>query len=125
MPKLPLRYYCYVCGHMNDLKLKVPDAPKIDRQQIRCSNCGDVTHLLVTGCPECKKSFRYFLTDLDFPTEITALAGVYVNLVSGIKTSLKNHIKDFNVPLPKKWSVNLTCECGHAYEAEIPLPQMK
>jgi hypothetical protein len=125
MPKLPLRYYCYVCGHPNDLKLKVPDAPKIDRQQIKCSNCGDATHLLVTACPECKKSFRYFLTDLDFPTEITALAGVYVDLISGIKKSLKDLVKDFNVPLPKKWSVNLKCDCGHTYEAEILLPQLK
>ena len=120
-----MRYYCYVCGHTNDLKLKVPDAPKMDRQQIKCKECGDVTHLLVTACPDCKKSFRYFLSDLDFPAEITSLAGVYVDLVSGIRESLKDHVKDFSVPLPKKWSVNLKCECGKEYSAEIELPQMK
>lgn len=125
MPKLPLRYYCNVCGHSNDLKLRVPEAPTIDRQQIKCKGCGDVTHLLITSCPECKKSFRYFLSDLDFPTEIKSLASVYVELIGGIKKSLKDHVKDFKVPLPKKWTVTLECDCGHTYEAEITLPQLK
>jgi hypothetical protein len=125
MPKLPLRYYCYVCGYANDLKLKVPDAPEIDRQQIKCKGCGEVTHLLVTACPECKKAIRYFLSDLDFPAEITNLASAYVDLIGGIKKSLKDHINEFKVPLPKKWKVNLQCECGHAYDAEINLPQLK
>ena len=125
MPKLPLRYFCYVCGNPNDLKLKVPDAPKLDRQQVKCTQCGDVTHLLVTACPECKKAFRYFLSDLDFPAEILSISQVYVDLISGIKKSLKDHIEDFNVPVPKKWSVDLECECGHKYSAEIELPKLK
>ena len=124
MPELPLRYYCYVCGHQNDLKLKVPLAPEIDRDEIKCSNCGDVTHLLVTACPKCESAFRYFLSDLDFPEEITALSDAYVKLLTGVRDSLKDHIKEFNVPVPKKWSVKLNCECGEEYSAEIPLPQL-
>ncbi|MGQ4912482.1 MAG: hypothetical protein ACP6KW_09970 [Candidatus Thorarchaeota archaeon] len=125
MPKLPLKYFCYVCGHQNDLKLKISEAPKIDRQQVKCSQCGDVTHLLTTACPKCKKSIRYFLADLDFPTEMTSLSQVYVDLISGIRDSLKDHIKDFKVPVPKKWTVNLECECGHKYQAQIDLPQLE
>ena len=124
MPELPLRYYCYVCGHQNDLKLDVPLAPKIERNEIKCTNCGDVTHLLLTACPECQNSFRYFLSDLDFPAEITALSDAYVKLISGIRDSLSDHIKDFKVPVPKRWSVNLKCECGKEYSAEILLPQL-
>ncbi|OLS31137.1 MAG: hypothetical protein ThorAB25_05070 [Candidatus Thorarchaeota archaeon AB_25] len=124
MPKLPLRYYCYVCGHTNDLKLNVPLAPKIERDEIKCANCGDVTHLLLTACPKCEGAFRYYLSDLDFPQEIVSLAEAYVKLLTGVRDSLKDHIKEFNVPVPKKWSVNLKCECGEEYTAEIPLPQL-
>lgn len=124
MPELPLRYYCYVCGHQNDLKLEVPLAPKIDRDEIKCVNCGDVTHLLHTACPECQKAFRYFLSDLDFPEEIAALSDAYVRLIAGVRDSLKEHITEFKVPVPKRWSVNLNCECGKEYSAEIPLPQL-
>ena len=108
MPKLPLRYYCYVCGHTNDLKLNVPLAPKIERD----------------ACPKCEGAFRYYLSDLDFPQEIVSLAEAYVKLLTGVRDSLKDHIKEFNVPVPKKWSVNLKCECGEEYTAEIPLPQL-
>ncbi len=124
MPKLPLRYYCYVCGHSNDLELDVPLAPAIERDEIKCQNCGDVTHLLLTACPKCEKSFRYFLSDLDFPTEIVALSEAYVKLIDGVRSSLKNYIKEFNVPVPKRWSVTLNCECGEEYTAEISLPQL-
>ncbi|MFW9963742.1 MAG: hypothetical protein ACFFCX_09275, partial [Candidatus Sifarchaeia archaeon] len=122
MPNLPLRYFCYVCGHSNDLKLDVPIAPSIERNQIKCGNCGDVTHLLLTACPKCEKAFRYFLSDLDFPAEIVALSDAYVKLIEGIRKSIKNHIKEFKVPIPKRWSVNLNCECGEEYTAEIQLP---
>ena len=124
MPKLPLRYFCYVCGHTNDLEMDVPLAPKIERDEIKCSNCGDVTHLLLTACPKCEAAFRYYLSDLDFPTEITTLANAYVGLLRGVRDSLKDHIKDFNVPVPKKWSVKLNCECSEEYTAEIALPQL-
>ena len=124
MPKLPLRYYCYVCGHKNDLEMDIPLAPEINRSEIKCSNCEDVTHLLLTACPNCQNTFRYYLSDLDFPEEIVSLAGVYIKLLAGVRDSLKNHVKDFNVPVPKKWSVKLNCECGEEYTAEIPLPQL-
>ena len=103
---------------------RVPLAPRIERDEIKCSNCGDVTHLLVTACPKCESAFRYYLSDLDFPEEIATLASAYVKLLAGVRDSLKDHIKEFNVPVPKKWSVNLTCECGEEYTAEIPLPQL-
>ena len=124
MPDLPLRYYCYVCGHSNDLKLDVPLAPELERSEITCEKCQDVTHLLVTACPDCQKAFRYFLSDLDFPNEITQLSAAYVNLIEGIRNSLADYIDEFNVPLPGKWSVKLNCECGKEYQAEIPLPKI-
>lgn len=124
MPKLPLRYYCYVCGHQNDLKLEIPLAPKLEREEIKCKKCGDVTHLLLTACPECQNAFRYFLSDLDFPEEIVSLSDAYVKLLAGVRNSLSDHIKDFKVPVPKRWSVNLNCECSKEYTAEILLPQL-
>ncbi|MFW9806062.1 MAG: hypothetical protein ACFFFK_04975 [Candidatus Thorarchaeota archaeon] len=124
MPELPLRYYCYVCGHENDLMLNVPPAPTLKQDEIKCSNCGDVTHLMHTACPACEKSFRYFLSDLDFPNEITALGETYVKLLAGVRDSLSEHIKEFRVPVPKRWSVKLKCECGKEYSAEIPLPNL-
>lgn len=124
MPKLPLKYFCYVCGQQNDLTLKIPAAPKMSRDEITCSSCGDVTNLLLTSCPECKESFKYFLSDLDFPHELTTLADVYVKLIRGIKNSLSEVVEEFKVPLPKRWSVKLDCQCGKDYTAEIPLPQL-
>ena len=61
---------------------------------------------------------------LDFPEEIKSLSSAYVKLLSGVRDSLKDHIKEFNVPVPKRWSVKLNCECGEEYSAEIPLPQL-
>ncbi len=125
MPELPLRYFCYVCGHQNDLILNMPLAPEMRREEITCPNCGDVTNLLLTACPHCKSAFKYFLSDLDFIQEISSLADVYVGLMSGIKKSLTGVVDEFNVPLPKKWSVKLECRCGEEYSAEIPLPQIE
>jgi hypothetical protein len=104
--------------------LDVPLAPQLERSEIVCEKCSDVTHLLVTACPACQKSFRYFLSDLDFPNEITALSAAYVKLIEGIRDGLADHIEEFNVPLPSRWSVKLNCECGEEYSAEIPLPKI-
>ena len=124
MPELPLKYFCYVCGHQNDLMMNIPVAPEMSREEITCSNCSDVTNLLLTSCPECKEAFKYFLSDLDFPRELTTLADVYVKLIRGIKNSLSEVVEEFKVPLPKRWSVKLDCQCGKAYNVEIPLPQL-
>jgi hypothetical protein len=124
MPELPLRYFCYVCGHQNDLILDMPIAPEMSRNQLTCPKCGDVTNLLLTACPHCNKAFRYFLSDLDFPHEMKSLADAYVRIIKGIKDSLSGVVKEFNVPLPKRWSVKLDCQCGKDYTVEIPLPQM-
>jgi hypothetical protein len=124
MPELPLRYFCYVCGHKNDLILDIPVAPEMSRNQLKCPECGDVTNLLLTACPHCKEAFRYFLSDLDFPQEMTALADAYVRIIRGIKNSLSGVVKEFDVPLPKRWSVKLDCQCGKDYTVEVPLPQL-
>ena len=124
MPELPLKYFCYVCGEQNDLTLNIPVAPKMSREEIKCTNCEDVTNLLLTSCPECKEAFKYFLSDLDFPHELTTLAEVYVKLIKGIKNSLVDVVDEFRVPLPKRWSVQLDCQCGKTYNVEIPLPQL-
>lgn len=124
MPELPLKYFCYVCGHENNLILDIPFAPNMSREKITCSSCGDVTHLLLTSCPECKEAFKYFLSDLDFPHELTTLADVYVKLIRGIKDSISGVVDKFTVPLPKRWSVKLDCKCGKEYAVEIPLPQL-
>ncbi|MHA1137485.1 MAG: hypothetical protein ACTSSE_13450 [Candidatus Thorarchaeota archaeon] len=118
MPELPLKYFCYVCGQQNDLTLNIPVAPKMSREEI------NVTNLLLTSCPDCKEAFKYFLSDLDFPHELTTLAEVYVKLIRGIKNSLTEVVDEFKVPLPKRWSVKLDCQCGKAYNVEIPLPQL-
>ncbi|MBN2229256.1 MAG: hypothetical protein JW779_06640 [Candidatus Thorarchaeota archaeon] len=125
MPELPLRYFCYVCGHQNDLILNIPNAPKMSRDEITCTNCGDVTNLLLTACPHCNSAFKYFLSDLDFPQEMTTLASTYVKLIAAIKNSLTGVVKEFNIPLPKRWSVNLDCQCGKQYSVEIELPQIE
>jgi hypothetical protein len=124
MPELPLRYFCYVCGHKNDLTLDIPVAPEMSRNQLTCPECGDVTNLLLTACPHCRETFRYLLSDLDFPHEMTTLADAYVRIIKGIKNSLSGVVKEFDVPLPKRWSVKLDCQCGKEYTVEIPLPQM-
>ena len=124
MPELPLKYFCYVCGQQNDLTLNIPVAPEMSRKEIICKICGDATNLLLTSCPECSEAFKYFLSDLDVPHELTTLAEVYVKLIRGIKTSLADVVEEFTVPLPKRWSVKLDCQCGKEYTVEIPLPQL-
>ncbi|MGY5875303.1 MAG: hypothetical protein RTU30_06125 [Candidatus Thorarchaeota archaeon] len=124
MPELHLRYYCYVCGHVNDLKPDVPLAPKMAQTDVTCEKCGDGTHVLTTACPECQEVFRYFLSDLDFPVELQTLAKTYVGILSSVKDSLSDYVKEFNVPVPKRWSVQLKCTCGHEYVSELPLPQL-
>jgi hypothetical protein len=124
MPKIDLRYYCYVCGTAKDLTPNAPLAPAMSQIEVICDNCQDGTHILITACPKCKKGVKYFLSDLDFPEEVTRLSGAYVNLIGEIKKSLSEVVEEFNVPLPKRWSAKLVCECGERYTAEIPLPQL-
>ena len=115
-------YYCYICGHNNQISPNVPKAPKMDKQLIQCKECGDTTHILVTSCPSCDEGIKYFLSDLDFPEEVQHLSKAYVLLIKGIKDSLADYIEEFEVPLPERWSVPLECDCGAKYTAEIPLP---
>ncbi len=117
-----LRFFCYVCGHENLLDLEVPFAPDMSVEQVTCEKCGDQTHILATACPACKESFRYFLSDLDFPDEIRTLAKTYVHIVDSIRDAIKEYVSEFDVSLPKRWSVRLTCSCGHEYTASLSLP---
>ena len=124
MPEFKLRYYCCLCGHQNELIIEAPIAPEMNRIETKCEKCANNTNMLLTCCPKCKESFRYFQSDLEFKDEINQLASTYVKLIAGIRDSLSSHLKEFNVPVPKRWSVNLTCECGHRYASEIALPTL-
>ncbi|MHA1576531.1 MAG: hypothetical protein ACTSU3_04150 [Candidatus Thorarchaeota archaeon] len=124
MQTIPFSYFCYVCGNKIKIEPEVPEAPQMSTHEVKCEKCGDKTHILVTSCPSCKKGVRYFLSDLDFPTEITGLSSVYVKLIEGIKSSLSDYVSEFKIPLPKRWTVGLSCDCGEGYIAEIPLPQL-
>ena len=125
MSKRELRYYCCACGEPNELNYEIPVAPQINQVTITCKNCSDKTHVLLTKCPKCQEAMQYFHSDMDFLNEIRTLSRTYVKLILGIKESLAGFISEFNVPLPKKWTVKLNCECGEEYTAEIPLPQIE
>ena len=115
-------YYCYVCGHKNRIHPDVPQAPEMKEQDVICENCFDSTHILVTSCPSCNEGIKYFLSDLDFPEEINQLASAYIKIIQGIKDSLSDYIEEFDVALPKRWTVKLKCTCEEEYMAELPLP---
>ena len=121
MHELNLRYYCYVCGHPNILNPNVPEAPEMIQEDIACEKCGDTTHVLLTMCPTCKKEYRYFLSDLDFPEELRTLSNTYLKIINSIKESLTEYVEEFEVPVPKRWSVHLECSCGNEYDAELTL----
>jgi primosomal protein N' len=121
----PLRYICSVCGEIQEIGVNVPSAPSFEQVELKCEKCKNETHLIITSCPECGvNSLRYIQSDLDFPAEIIGLAGAYVRIIQQIKDSLKEHIDEFNVSLPKRWSAKLECDNGHQFTLEIPLPQI-
>jgi hypothetical protein len=120
----PLRYICSVCGEAQEFDPNIPPAPNYVQVEVKCENCKNETHLLITSCPECEESYRYFQSDLDFPAEILGLAGVYVKIIQQIKNSLAEHIEEFDVPVPKRWSAKLECDKGHEFTVEISLPQL-
>jgi hypothetical protein len=115
-------YFCNVCGNKTVTSLEVPAAPQMAQMEIQCEKCTNKTHLLLTKCPRCKQVVKYFVSDLDFPAEVRNLAKAYLSLIAGIKMKLQDVVEEFNVPVPKKWSVQLECSCGHDYTAELPLP---
>jgi hypothetical protein len=119
-----LRYICSVCGESQEFDTDIPSAPEYVQLELKCNKCANETHLLITSCPECRDSYRYFQSDLDFPAEISSLAGVYVKIIQKIKESLAEHIEEFDVPLPKRWSAKLACDKGHEFNVEISLPQL-
>ena len=121
----PLRYICFVCGEIQEIGVNVPSAPSFEQMELKCEKCKNVTHLIITSCPECGvNSLRYFQSDLDFPAEILGLANAYVRIIQQIKDGLKGHIDEFDVSLPKRWSAKLECENGHQFNLEILLPQI-
>ncbi|TFG12399.1 hypothetical protein EU537_09555 [Candidatus Thorarchaeota archaeon] len=125
MPEIAFEYFCHVCGHREDLRYEVPAAPDMKEYSIDCHSCGDSTNILITACPDCKESVRYFVSDLDFPKEIYSISLAYVELIAGIRSSLGEIIEQFEVPLPEQWSVELNCECGAEYVASIPLARFE
>ncbi|MBD3407443.1 MAG: hypothetical protein GF411_15100 [Candidatus Lokiarchaeota archaeon] len=125
MPEFSFRQYCSVCGNKIHHTIDVAIAPEMTRSEVICEKCQDHTNMLLTTCPECKEAFQYFISDLDFAEEVQRLSGAYVRLISGIRNSLKEVIEEFKVPVPKKWSVGLSCTCGNEFTAEIPLPQLE
>ncbi|MEM2141887.1 MAG: hypothetical protein QXS20_03480 [Candidatus Thorarchaeota archaeon] len=124
MKTFPLSYFCSVCGNEISESVDIESAPAITQRQIECPKCGDKTHLLLTYCPKCNESIRYFVSDLDFNAELLCVADSYVRLIRGIRDSLSGQLAEFVVPLPKRWSIKLRCDCGNEYSVGIPLPQM-
>jgi predicted nucleic acid-binding Zn-ribbon protein len=121
----PLKFICSVCGEKQKIGVNVPSAPSFEQMEVKCEKCKNKTHLIITSCPECGvNSLRYFQSDLDFPAELLSLAGIYVKIIQEIKDSLKEHIEEFDVPVPKRWSAKLECDNGHEFKVEISLPQL-
>ncbi len=125
MSEIAFEYFCHVCGQKQDIRQEVPTAPDMIEYSVECHSCGDSTNILITACPECNQSVRYFVSDLDFPKEIYSISLAYVELISAIRSSLDELIEEFDVPLPEKWSVEFMCECGAEYTASIPLAQFE
>jgi hypothetical protein len=125
MDKFFLKCFCNVCGTSMAQDVEVPGAPEMVQKELTCPKCGDKTHVLLTSCPSCHKSFRYFFSDLDFTDEMLRVSEAYIELIRGIRDSLAEYISEFEVPLPKRWSVKLRCECGNDYSADIALPKME
>jgi len=125
LTRFSLKSWCAVCGNGSVQSFEIPAAPTITEQELTCTKCGNRTFVLLTSCPSCQKSFKYFFTDFDFSDEIKRVSGAYVDLIRGIRDSLSEHISEFDVQLPKRWSVKLTCECGNEYSADIPLLQLE
>ncbi len=124
MPEFDVRYYCNVCGAGQTETVDIPPAPKMIQREVTCEKCGDKTHLILTSCPNCGRTFKLFVSDLDFVGEIQQLSNTYVRLIAQIRDSLADFVKEFSVPVPRRWSVRLSCSCGHDYDAEIPLRQI-
>ena len=120
-----LRYICSACGETHELNSTIPSAPNFAQIELKCEKCKNETHLLITSCPECGDSIRYFQSDLDFPGEILSLAKVYVGIIQKIKDTLAEHIEEFTVSVPKRWSAKLECDNGHEFTVDIYLPQLR
>lgn len=123
MARREIHVHCHLCGYSNKAVVDATIAPEISQHDIVCEKCGDMTHILATICPQCQQGLHYFLTDLDFKTELYGLAKTYVDILAAVKDNVEEIVDEFDVVLPERWKVSLRCACGNEYEAEIPLPR--
>jgi len=124
MPQREIHIHCHLCGYSNKAALDAAIAPSMSQHDLVCERCGDMTHILATICPECEQGLHYFVTDLDFKSELFGLAETYVNILDALKNDIEEIVDEFQVSLPQRWKVSLRCACGNQYEAEIRLPQL-
>ncbi|NWF95193.1 MAG: hypothetical protein HXY34_03540 [Candidatus Thorarchaeota archaeon] len=123
MTKQTLRYFCAICGNALTQDVNTHPAPRICQTEFTCDKCGDRTHVLFSACPTCGRPYLYF-SDLDFAEEVTRLASAYVTLIAKIEESVSECYEKLEVPLPKRWSARVKCQCGTEFSIEVPLPQL-
>lgn len=115
-------YYCYLCGTKNSLELPAPDAPDYHHADLKCSECGNSKHVLLSSCPgeECNR-YVYWINDISVPSLVTGFAEYMVQKIQKLIDSAAEQGVKIGISTPKTFPINAKCPCGSELTVEIEI----
>ena len=116
-------YYCYRCGEKNDRNLPCPTAPEYHDTELKCSNCGDGTRVILSHCPECSR-YVYWIDDISIPDLVTGFAKYMVHNMQAMIDKAAMQGAALSIDTPDFYPINAKCPCGQNFSVNIPIPDL-
>lgn len=118
-------YYCYRCGHLNELPLDSPDAPAYNHVDLTCGKCGDGTRVLLASCPnpDCKQ-YVYWINDISIPEIVTGFAKYMVHNMQTMIDKAALQGAEISIDTPHNYPINASCPCGTDFSVDITIPDL-
>jgi hypothetical protein len=111
-------YYCYRCGHLNELEIPAPKAPDYHHQELTCKQCGDGTHVLLSHCPNCER-FVYWIDDMNIPDLVRGFSKYMVHHMQVMIDQAAHQGARISVDTAEKFPIVAGCPCGTQFQVEI------
>lgn len=116
-------YYCYRCGTKNDRNLPSPTAPEYYEGELKCSNCGDGTRVILSHCPNCSR-YVYWITDISIPDLVTGFAKYMVHNMQTMIDKAAMQGATISIDTPESYPINAKCPCGESFSVSIAIPDL-
>lgn len=116
-------YHCYRCGTKNQVDLPKPNAPEYHHTTLKCTNCADTTHVLISHCPNCDR-YVFWIDDMSIPDLVSGFAKYMVHNMQAMIDRAATQGASISIDTPNHYPINSTCPCGTTFTVELPIPDL-